>query len=187
LAQEDEYCGDCKGRKTSFQYGYGLFVYNSLMQESVARFKYHGRQEYAYFYALELKRIYGEWLRQVSPAALIPVPVHPKRFQKRGYNQAELIARRLGKLTGIPVKTDLIFRQKDTLAQKELSEQERRQNLKDAFFVKKHEELNLLKECVILIDDIYTTGSTIEECSRVLRQAGIQKIFFLCVCIGKGY
>jgi predicted amidophosphoribosyltransferase len=87
----------------------------------------------------------------------------------------------------IPVKEDLLCRKKDTLPQKELSEQERKQNVKGAFEFCGREELNLLQECVIIIDDIYTTGSTVEECSYVLRQAGIKQIYFLCVCIGKGF
>jgi ComF family protein len=123
----------------------------------------------------------------VKPDVLVPVPVHQNRLKKRGYNQAALLARELGRLTNIPVAEHLLIRKKDTLPQKELSERERKQNLQDAFALGERQELNLLQECVIIIDDIYTTGATLEECSRVLKQVGIQRIYFLCVCIGKGF
>lgn len=187
MLQEEEFCGDCLGKSASFEYGYSLFVYNSSLQDSIGRFKYHGRREYASFYAEELYREYGEWISQTGAEALIPVPIHKNRFRTRGYNQAELIARELGTLSGIPVWSRLLVRSRDTLPQKDLNHQERRENLSGAFLLGKQEgELNQIPKCVIIIDDIYTTGSTVEVCSRVLKKAGVHKIYFLCVCIGKG-
>lgn len=186
--QEDEFCMDCKGRESSFEYGYAVWVYNSVMQASVSRFKYHGRREYAECYAWELFRRYGAWIQEMGAKALVPVPIHRSRYRQRGYNQAEMVACRLAELTGIPVYGKLLIRRRDTLPQKELTEKERRKNLKDAFCVNNcTEELNQIAECVILIDDIYTTGATLDVCSKVLKEAGVQKIYFLCVCIGKGF
>lgn len=188
LLEEEELCMDCQNKESSYEYGYGLFVYNSSMRESVGRFKYQGRQEYAVFYAREMFREYGQWLAEKKPQALIPVPIHRRRYRSRGYNQAELIADELGKLAGISVRKDILVRCKDTLPQKELSELERKHNLQGAFRVDgQGEELNQLPKCVIIIDDIYTTGCTLESCSSVLKEAGISEIYFLCVCIGKGY
>ncbi len=183
-------CLDCqdkveRGDRLS---GRCLLVYDSFMQDSMARFKYGGRREYASFYAAELYRVYGGWMRQVGADALIPVPIHKNRLRERGYDQADLIARKLGRLSGIPVEHGLIFRGRDTLPQKELSGHERRRNLEGAFCIKKSgKELNRVPGCVIIIDDIYTTGSTVEACESVLRQAGIKTVHFLCVCTGKGY
>ena len=115
---------------------------------------------------------------------LLPVPVHKKRLQQRGYNQAELIAKELGVHAKIPVVTDWLCRQENTLPQKELSAQERFQNLQGAFAVKEA-ELYTNINCVIIIDDIYTTGSTIEACSQVMRKIGVQNIYFLCLCSGQ--
>ena len=118
------------------------------------------------------------------PDMLLPVPVHKKRLQQRGYNQAELIAKELGVHAKIPVVTDWLCRQENTLPQKELSAQERFQNLQGAFAVKEA-ELYTNINCVIIIDDIYTTGSTIEACSQVMRKIGVQNIYFLCLCSGQ--
>lgn len=81
----------------------------------------------------------------------------------------------------------MLIRIKATQPQKELSAAERLKNLEGAFRPGRGTEvLNRLPECVIIIDDIYTTGSTLEACSKVLREIGIDQIYFLCVCIGKG-
>lgn len=187
LETAEEYCQDCREKAVAYQCGRSLFVYDSAMQSSIARFKYEGRREYAGFYAKELFRMYGDWMQGLGVRAFVPVPIHGRRLRRRGYNQAELIANELGELAGLPVRGDLICRCRETIPQKELSVPERRRNLEGGFRLKKSvEELNQIPECVIIIDDIYTTGSTIEACSRALQEAGIQNIYFLCVCIGKG-
>lgn len=187
LEAEEEFCGDCRGKKHSFCQGNALFFYDRAMQESVARFKYSGRREYGAVYAQELYRHYGKWIKQTGARMLVPVPVHRSRLRERGYNQAEIIARHLSVLTGVEMMPDLIVRVKETTAQKELSAAERLKNLEGAFRVgRARERLNHIPECVIIIDDIYTTGSTMEACSRVLLDMGVSQIYFLCVCIGKG-
>ena len=171
----------------SFEAGRALFVYDGIMQESMARFKYSSRREYGAVYAEELYRHYGSWVKQTGAGMLVPVPVHPARYRRRGYNQAEILARHFGKLSGLPVGTEMIARIKDTRPQKELSAGERKRNLAGAFSVGRQvRELNQIPECVIIMDDIYTTGSTMEACSAVLKETGIRRIYFLCVCIGQG-
>lgn len=188
LADNVEFCTDCMKKETSFICGRAVFVYNKYMKKSIQEFKYHGRMEYAKFYARKMFEVYGDWIKSISPDALIPVPVHINRRLKRGYNQSGIIADILGKLTGIQVIHDLLVRNKDTVPQKELSDSERRDNLHNAFdIVRESWELYQDVKCVIIIDDIYTTGSTIEECSYTLGYVHIENIYFLCTCIGKGY
>lgn len=182
-----EYCPSCRGKEVSFCSGRSLFLYDATLRESIARFKYHGRQEYAAFYANEMYQAFKEWFRQICPDALIPVPIHKERYHKRGYNQAEVLAKELGKRSDIPVLTEYLVRGKNTLPQKELSERERVQNLKGAFYVRKvTQELYKSLNCVIIIDDIYTTGSTMEACAKVLREEGIRTVYFLCISTGQG-
>ncbi len=188
LADDREFCTDCMKKETSFICGRAVFVYNKYIKKSIQEFKYHGRVEYAEFYARKMSEVYGDWIKSISPDALIPVPIHINRQLKRGYNQSVIIADILGKLTGIQVIHNLLVRSKDTIPQKELSDSERKDNLHGAFdIVKESLELYQNVKCVIIIDDIYTTGSTIEECSYALGYAHIENIYFLCTCIGKGY
>lgn len=185
---EEEYCFDCKEKETTFLCGRSVFLYDNNMKRSISRFKYQGRQEYAEYYIQEMHRIMGEWIRQLQPDALMPVPIHKERFRVRGFNQSELLAKGLGELCDVPVITDFLIRTKNTLPQKELSDKERMQNLWQAFETTDiNEKLYKMPKCVIIIDDIYTTGSTLEACSRMLKQKGIERTYFLCVCIGHGF
>ena len=182
----EEYCSDCKNRKLSFECGRSAFVYEKNLKSSMYRFKYGGRREYSEFYGRTMLQMYGNWIKEIAPDAIIPVPIHKKRYIMRGYNQAELIAKVIGKEMEIPVVTDVILRTGDTLPQKELNKEARMENLIGAFAVSEYgKALCENCNCVIIIDDIYTTGSTMEACSRLLRQSGISNVFFMCVCIGK--
>ena len=105
----------------------------------------------------------------------------------RGYNQAELVARVLGKKLDIPVVSDLIIRNENTRPQNELSDVEREMNIKSAFsgneksYLKKHEKLPVIG---MLLDDIYTTGATIEGCTEVCYKLGIKEVYYTSACIG---
>lgn len=188
LEEEAEYCGDCDGSDFSFEYGHALYVYQGRVRDALSRLKYHDRREYARFFAEELYREYGDWMRGLGDTCLIAVPLHWKRYRKRGYNQAALIAGELGRVSGIPVCERGLVRCRNTAPQKELSREERRRNLFQAFQAKNlGEELNHIPECVILIDDIYTTGSTLDACAEALRENRVKKVYFLCIGIGRGF
>ena len=156
---EAEYCPDCGRKKHLYVRGRAALEYDSVMRESIGRFKYKNRREYGDFYVQELLRACGEAVRSWNPDLLIPIPLHKSRRRKRGFNQAELIARGLGKELGIPVSADSLLRTKKTSPQKELNDQERKSNLKNAFQLAKD---NVKFKKILLIDDIYTTGSTID-------------------------
>ena len=180
--EEQEYCGDCQKKKHDYIQGTALYDYGS-MADSVFRFKYAGRMEYAKFYGRELYRKKAQWLSMVRPDALVPVPIHPSRKRKRGYNQAELIAKELSRCSGIPLNTQLIHRVERTKPLKNLSHLERQNNLKRAFKLCKNDvKLNT----IVIIDDIYTTGSTIDAMAQTLHKAGITEIYFMTLTIGRG-
>jgi len=174
----DEYCPSCRKVSHAFDEGRSLFVYDDRVRRSLAAFKYKNRREYADYYSEELYRKFGTYIRSKRPDALIPVPVSPLRRRRRGYNQAELLAEKLGKLCKIPVKKDLILRVRETTALKELGRRQRQKNLKKAFKIRG----NVVElKTIMVIDDIYTTGSTMDEISSVFREAGVRHVFFLTV------
>lgn len=180
-----EYCFDCSRHPRSFEYGIAMLNYNEAAAHSMAAVKYKNKREYLDFYAEEAAERCGPQLLSMQADCLVPVPVHPSRLKSRGFNQAQVLAEKLGKLLELPVCADLLKRNKKTEPQKELNPRERLRNLEEAFTV---EEPQLEEEItrVILVDDIYTTGSTIEACARALGQAGIKKVYFFTVCIGQG-
>lgn len=184
-----EYCYDCEKRERHYVRGLSLWLYNKEMQKSMADFKNNGRREYARFYIHELLKEYGPEMEEISPDVLVPVPIHRKKKLIRGYNQADVLARELGKRLDIPVLSELLIREKQTLPQKELNDKERLRNLTEAFSFSSKERSRYPKKLqrVLLVDDIYTTGSTIDTCAKTLRKNGIEEVYFVSICIGKGY
>lgn len=179
---QKEYCGDCAAHPHLYDCGRALFTYRSA-SASLSRFKYHGRQEYAAFYAACMAKYLGNFIASCGAQALVPVPLHKSRMRKRGYNQARVLAGELSALTGIPVYADWIGRVEKTVPMKDLPAAERQNNLKRAFKILRNDvKLNT----IIIIDDIYTTGSTIDAMSRELRNVGVRRIYFITLAIGRG-
>ena len=166
----------------SFEQGRSLFLYQSVAA-SIYRFKYAGRQEYASFYGEQIVRELGGTIRAWRPDALVPVPIHFTRRRERGYNQAEVLAGEIGKRTGIPVERSLLGRVKKTLPQKLLDDAGRQNNLKRAFKINRNDVK--LKRAIV-VDDIYTTGSTMDEAARVLKGAGVREVYFVTLACGAG-
>lgn len=181
---EKEYCYDCASKTFFYEQGKNIWLHKGAVSWSIYQFKYHNRRIYGEFYAKELCRLYGHLLKEWQVDVIIPVPLHRKKLRKRGYNQAEIVAVHLGKMTGIPVNKDAVVRKKYTKPQKELNHKERRKNLKNAFVVKEY--LGHAKN-VLIIDDIYTTGSTIDTISEELKKTGVQKVWFFTISIGQGF
>ncbi len=182
--REQEYCCDCQRVLHIYTEGRALFAYNEIMQRSVSAFKYKNRQEYARLYGREMAKAFGRQLRRWDAEVLIPVPVHKSRYRKRGYNQAELLADNIAEHVDLPVDSRLLIRTKRTAAQKALSTKERVKNLQDAFQVRKSV---VQYKRIILVDDIYTTGSTADACAEVLKEGGAEQVYLLCLCIGSGF
>ena len=180
--EEQEYCADCSRMKHIYIQGTALYDYGS-MADSIFRFKYAGRMEYASFYGKELYEKKIHWLMARCVDALVPVPIHPSRKRSRGYNQAELIARKLSELSGIPMRASMIRRVKKTMPLKNLSHSERQNNLKRAFKI----DINDVKlNTIVIIDDIYTTGATVDSMAQAFKEKGVKKIYFMALAIGRG-
>lgn len=183
-SERQEYCIDCIRWKKEFEAGFALVNYEETARRSMAGIKYKNKREYLDFYADEIVMRYTDKIQRICPDILVPVPIHPRRRWERGFNQAEVLAQKLGKEWNIPVCTDLLIRRKQTDPQKNLSPTERRRNLKEAFEnLKRTDRVS----CAVLVDDIYTTGATAQECTLALKKAGIQKVYVLTICIGSGW
>ena len=123
----------------------------------------------------------GDFVKGIKPDALIPIPLHRARRISRGYNQAEILAKAMGECLGIRVETLLLKRRKNTVPQKKLNPEERQNNLKRAFIIARND---VKLERVVLVDDIYTTGITMNEAARVLKEAGVKEVYFVTLACG---
>ena len=182
LDRRKEFCADCGKKSHTFVQAKALWVYEGKVKASLYRFKYQNKREYARVYAEEMARRYGAWIGERKIEAVIPVPLHKNRRRARGYNQAEILARELGAILGLPVYQDLLVRARDTKPQKTLNGRERKNNLKNSF--KTTQNIVQLKY-ILLVDDIYTTGSTLDAAADALVRAGAANVYACCVSIGR--
>lgn len=180
LESEEALCEDCKNRPHEFIRGRILFDYESVAK-SIYRFKYGDRPEYGEYFGRCIADELSDFILRVKPDALVPVPLHRKRLSKRGYNQSEILAKVVSKYTHIPVLKGLVKRRKNTIPMKLLAPGERQNNIKNAFIVKGN---SVKLKTIIIIDDIYTTGATIDEIGRSFKDAGSTKIYFITLSGG---
>lgn len=187
--EEEEFCFDCSKKHHQYSYGMSLWEYNKIMQKSISDYKYNGRKEYADFYIEEFIKYYSEEILRINPDVLVAIPIHKSKLNERGYNQAEILCSGIGNKLGIATLPNLLLRDKKTLPQKQLNDKERFKNLQKAFSFSQKENDKLGKQInkVLLVDDIYTTGSTIEACTRILLDNGVKQVYFATLCIGKGF
>lgn len=189
-SEAEERCYTCTRSERSNIFGIAIFAYDDIMKKAMSDLKFHGQKDNAdYFAAMAVSRA-GSRIRNFDPCALIPVPVHKSRLRERGYNQAEIICDKIGEMLGIPVVTDLLQRSRKTDYQKNLGSIMRRRNLEGAFSCnsKVYPSGRIKSELprVLLVDDIYTTGNTMEHCARKLSEAGVDEIGLLSISIGGG-
>lgn len=171
-------CGACLSKPPPFDLTHALFPYEFPVDSLITRLKFQQQILYAKTLgALMADRIKTVWYRiQPLPDLMIPIPLHPKRLAERGFNQSLEIARQVAKRTGLPLDYQGIKRIRPTLAQSGLSAGARKRNITQSFSVSgNYHGLN-----IALIDDVVTTGSTILECSRMLKKSGAASIHVWC-------
>jgi ComF family protein len=163
-------CGDCLGSVHRFDRARATGFYQGLMREVVHRFKYGGQTFLVNPLARMLIGPGKELTRLHRIDTIVPVPLHYKRLRQRGFNQASLLARRLGSLLKIPVDYSSLKRTRWTDPQIGLSRNQRAANVKGAFSLKAREKIR--GKGILLLDDVLTTGETVNQCVRVLKKDG---------------
>lgn len=179
--EQGEYCKDCLTRRHHFDQGRGIFVYDDKMRRSITRYKYYGCREYGDFYARAMYLYGGQELKQWQPDLIVPVPVHKEKLRMRGFNQSAYLAEQLSRYTGIPADMGLVEKVRKTKSQKKLNAFQRRKNLEAAFRVNR----SVKGKRILVVDDVYTTGSTVDAMAVCLRKKGAEKVYFLTVCTGR--
>lgn len=179
-----EYCEDCKHTHHYYDRGVALWLHKPPVNISIYQFKYHNQRKFARYYAEEILAEYQTLIQTWRPEVIVPVPLYSKRRRERGYNQAQILGEELGRRLSVPVAGTLVKRMLETTPQKMLDHKERRRNLDRAFAVKRSAHV---PKRVLLVDDIYTTGNTIDAVAKVLKSKGAIKVYFLTISIGQGY
>ncbi len=183
-SEQAEYCHDCSRTRRCYDEGRALWLHRGGAAWSVYQFKFHNRRIYAGFYASEMARVYGDYVRKKRISLIIPIPLGRKKRRMRGFNQAEILAEKLSGRLQISLDAVHLVRRRDTVPQKSLDPAARRENVRGIFHWTGRP---LAGRSVLLVDDIYTTGSTLDSAARTLKKAGAEKVYFLTISIGQGY
>jgi ComF family protein len=174
---ESHLCGNCLGNKPYFSCARAVASYETIILDAIHQFKYGRDLSIGTALASFLADFsFPDFEFQVS-SLLIPVPLHIKKLRERGFNQSLILANALGKKQRIDVNFSLLKRRKSTLTQTGLNKKEREQNIKGAFEVS--DKKKIAGKNIILIDDVYTTGATLNECAKTLMKAGAEKVAVL--------
>ena len=175
----DHRCGACTLQPPHFDAARAHFLYEGPIRELIHTFKYNRSSHLRYPLALlALEGLCGD--PAVSDLNLIvPVPLHRSRLRQRGFNQAVLLGRVLARHLTLPMVPDALVRTRATEPQIELTAAERRVNVRGAFSVKRPERITGKR--ILLLDDVMTTGSTMDECAKELKKAGAAAVIAVTV------
>lgn len=178
IDEEFNSCYSCHNKQVFYKRARAAFVYRGKVKDAIHNFKYHN----AKYLATPL----GNYMTNVVVCenfefdVIIPVPLTEKRKKSRGYNQSELLALQISKNLGAPVVSDVLQRTKFSRSQTELTSSERYQNLEDCFAATNIDKIKGKK--ILLVDDVMTTGATIEACSKILMNAGANVVYVCTAC-----
>ena len=167
-------CGDCLDNRPYFSCARAVFSYENIILNAIHQFKYKNNLSLGEFLASFMADFSFPDIDFADYSLIIPVPLHVKRLRERGFNQSLFLARPLGEKQHIPVNFSLLKRHKFTLTQTSSNKKERKQNIKGAFEVS--DKKKIAGKNILLIDDVYTTGATVNECAKTLMKSGAKKV-----------
>jgi len=170
---ENHLCAICLKKRWNFTRARSVMVYNDTAAKAILGLKFGGRKAALQTFQ-KFKEQCGPCRDMVVPDCIIPVPLHSNRLRQRGFNQSLLLAMAFYPAEKKKIKKTALNRCRDTVSQTGLDGLSRRKNMRDAFVVKRPEEVYGKK--IVLVDDVFTTGSTVNECARALKQAGAARV-----------
>ena len=170
-------CEDCILSKPPFSIARSLGKYETALLNTIHLFKYHGKISVGENLGGMMAKACYDSLAIENYSLIIPVPLHPKRLRERGFNQSLILARQISKMFSIPLDFIALRRKISTEAQVNLSGRQRMANVRGAFEVADRSRIEGKK--ILLIDDVYTTGSTAKECSKILMKSGAKEVAVL--------
>jgi ComF family protein len=180
---DDHACGVCLTRQPQYTRARAWACYpreevpDHPLRQVVQKFKYGRKVALGKPLGRLLACGCREFLTECRFDLIIPVPLHPKRLRWRGFNQSVLLARQISRACGVAMDPFVLYREKETRPQTELTEEDRRRNVRGAF--KLHPGKSVSGMGLLLIDDVYTSGATVNECSRALKRAGANEVYVL--------
>ena len=175
-------CGYCSKLAFHFSRGVAACRAEGIVRECIHRFKYNREMYYGPHLARWLVTAAQRWIAWRDVDAIVPVPLYPRKKREREFNQAEYVARSLSLAVGVRLECHALRRVKETVTQTRLDAKARAENLRGAFVVRRAERV--AGKRLVLVDDVFTTGATMDSCAKVLREAGAEDV--LAVAVARG-
>lgn len=172
-------CIPCSSRRPRFSTGRSIFYYNGAIRSLILQLKHHDATYVAPSLASFLHGYGGDIFEEID--GIIPVPLHRWRLMGRGFNQTTLVAFHLAKYRKIPIKINILKRHKFSLSQARQPGHQRRSNIKNAFSITPHGRTWIAHKRLLILDDVWTTGSTLDECSKILLKNGANDVKALTI------
>lgn len=176
---EDCLCANCLDTPPEFDKTRAAVVYNDASRKVILAFKFKDKTHYLHTFVPWMMRSGAELIKTAD--YIIPVPLHNKKLRQRLFNQSALLAQEIARRSGKNYLAEGLIRSRNTTPQKGLSKKERLANISGAFEVNKKFAKELTGKTVLLIDDIFTTGSTLNECAKMLKKAGATEVNILAI------
>lgn len=176
---EDHTCGQCLAQTPHFDIARAHLLYEESARELIHHFKYSNKTHLRRPLALLALDGLTEFIAKSTPDLIIPVPLHRSRLRSRGFNQAVLLGDLFSSRLSIPMLADGLIRTRQTEPQIELSAEDRKNNVKGAFSANRPDDLS--GKSILLLDDVMTTGSTVNECAKVLKKSGAASVFVVTI------
>lgn len=173
---DSHHCQNCLKNSPPFEVARSMFLFEETLSKMIYSFKYHGSEAILPWF----REVFAEWISQNNLANdfdwIVPVPLHPFRLIRRGYNQSLLLSKEIGKILKVQIDYENLIRKNYEKPQSLKSREKRKREIRNVFVLKNEKVFKNKK--ILLVDDVYTTGSTAKECSRVLKKGGAEIYLF---------
>lgn len=168
-------CSRCRKSRKMFDEVSAIFRYDDNFKSILHQIKYERKYWLLETFSRKIQRaLENESSGYTLPAFIVPVPMDKKRLRERTFNQAQIIAQTISKILNVPVREDILLRRENRIPQSHLNRNERLVNLEGQFYVNK--PIELANQWVLVVDDVVTTGATVHECSKAMKEAGAAKV-----------
>ena len=182
--EEDHLCEECLRKRPFYDAARAPYLYEGSIMEAIHQFKYAGRSHLAKSLGSLMTSFAREWMDKANSTLMMPVPLHPVRLRERGFNQSLVLARYAAPLLGAELDFLSLRRIRYTRPQTGLKISERKKNVHRAFEVV--DKMAVKGRTILLVDDVTTTGNTLNECARILKRAGSKEVFCLTLARTSG-
>ncbi|MDX1950514.1 MAG: ComF family protein [Rickettsiales bacterium] len=174
---ENALCAECIEKPPEFDYGRFVYSYNNFTKKIISRFKYSDKTFASKKISQLMAGKISAFVKNNQIDFVTSIPISRKKLLSRKYNQSAILALEISKIFQLKCDNQILYREKNVAPQASLSRQERLKNMKNVFAIKNKNIPKIKGKNILLVDDVITTGATLNEASKILKKAGVNRVF----------